>query len=151
MAKSLANGVPVGACWAKGEVASVFEPGDHGSTFGGQPLAMAAARATLSTLIEMDVPEVARSISEQLTGAISSLTGVEYIRGMGLLLGIVLEEGLDASMIVADCLANGLIINSTGPGVLRIAPPYVITEADVDEAVTTLKGALDRAHAVRTR
>jgi acetylornithine/N-succinyldiaminopimelate aminotransferase len=145
MAKSLGNGVPVGACWARPEVAAVFEPGDHGSTFGGQPLAMAAARATLETLIDIDAPECARQLAEQLTGAVSELPGVAYVRGLGALLGAVLFDGLDAGAIVADCLQHGLIVNTTSPGVIRLLPPYIASEADCDEAVEILDGALRRA------
>ena len=144
IAKSLANGVPAGACWARAEVAAAFQPGDHGSTFGGQPLAMAAARATLDTLVAIDAPECARSLSEQLSRAVGELPGVEYVRGMGALLGAVLHEGLDAAAIVRDCLEHGLVLNTTVPGVIRILPPYIASDEDCEEAVAILDAALRR-------
>jgi acetylornithine/succinyldiaminopimelate/putrescine aminotransferase len=76
MAKALGNGVPVGACWARADVADVFLPGDHGSTFGGQPLAMSAARATLQTMIEMDAPAVTTKMGEYLVASLTELDGV---------------------------------------------------------------------------
>jgi acetylornithine/N-succinyldiaminopimelate aminotransferase len=149
MAKALGNGVPVGACWARADVAEVFRPGDHGSTFGGQPLAMSAARATLRTMIEMDAPAVTTKMGEYLTASIAALDGVVSVRGEGLLRAAVLEDGLDAGAVTSEALRRGLIINAPVAGVLRFAPPYVITESDVDQATAILKGVLDDALAER--
>jgi predicted acetylornithine/succinylornithine family transaminase len=149
MAKALGNGVPVGACWARADVAEVFRPGDHGSTFGGQPLAMSAARATLRTMIEMDAPAVTTKMGEYLAASVAALDGVVSVRGEGLLRAAVLEEGLDAAAVTSEALRRGLIINAPVPGVLRFAPPYIITEHDIDQAVTILKTVLDDALAER--
>ena len=145
MAKALGNGVPVGACWARADVAEVFRPGDHGSTFGGQPLAMSAARATLRTMIEMDAPAVTTKMGEYLAVSITALDGVVSVRGEGLLRAAVLEDGLDATAVTSEALRRGLIINAPVAGVLRFAPPYVITEPDVDQATAILKTVLDDA------
>jgi acetylornithine/N-succinyldiaminopimelate aminotransferase len=145
MAKALGNGVPVGACWARADVAEVFRPGDHGSTFGGQPLAMSAARATLRTMIEMDAPAVTTKMGEYLAASVAALDGVVSVRGEGLLRAAVLEEGLDAAAVTSEALRRGLIINAPVAGVLRFAPPYVITEHDVDQATAILKTVLDDA------
>jgi acetylornithine/N-succinyldiaminopimelate aminotransferase len=145
MAKALGNGMPVGACWARADVADVFLPGDHGSTFGGQPLAMSAVRATLKAMIEMDAPSVTTKMGAYLASSLAALDGIESVRGEGLLRGAVLAEGLDAAAITTTALSRGLIINAPVAGVLRFAPPYVITEADVDDAVAILKTVLDEA------
>jgi len=145
MAKALGNGMPVGACWARAEVAAAFAPGDHGTTFGGQPLAMSAARATLQTMQALDVPALARERGAQLEAAFNGAPGVAGVRGAGLLLGVVLTEGLDAGAIVADCLEHGLVVNAPAPGVVRLAPPLVVSAAECDEAAALLGAAIGRA------
>src|SRR5665213_3359786 len=92
MAKALGNGVPIGACWARAEVAAAFSPGDHGSTFGGQPLAAAAARATLAVMEAEDVPSRAARAGAILRAGLERLDGVVGVRGMGLLLGAALDH-----------------------------------------------------------
>ena len=137
MAKSLGNGMPVGACWARGEVAAAFGPGDHGSTFGGQPLAMAAARATLEVLEAEDAPRRAQDAGARLTRALEQMPGVIAVRGRGLLLAAVLDRDV-APMVVRTALDAGLIINAPRPDVLRFAPPLLVSEAEIDSAATIL-------------
>jgi acetylornithine/N-succinyldiaminopimelate aminotransferase len=137
MAKSLGNGMPVGACWARGEVAAAFGPGDHGSTFGGQPLAMAAARATLEVLEAEDAPRRAQDAGARLTRALEQIPGVIAVRGRGLLLAAVLDRDV-APMVVRTALDAGLIINAPRPDVLRFAPPLLVSEAEIDSAATIL-------------
>lgn len=149
MAKALGNGMPVGACWAKAAVADCFVPGDHGSTFGGQPLAMSAVRATLQTMIDMDAPRVTTEMGDYLAQAVGGLNGVVSVRGAGLLLGAVLEDGLDSSAITASALDRGLVINAPAAGVLRFAPPYVVSRAQIDAAMAILAPILDAAIASR--
>jgi acetylornithine/N-succinyldiaminopimelate aminotransferase len=143
MAKSLGNGMPVGACWARSEVAAAFVPGDHGSTFGGQPLAMAAARATLSVMEAEDVPRRAAASGARLRAGLEKLPGVASVRGEGLLLGAVLS-GSFAKAAVADSLENGLVINAPAPDVLRFAPSLLVSETDIDRALRTLGPILGR-------
>jgi acetylornithine/N-succinyldiaminopimelate aminotransferase len=145
MAKALGNGVPVGACWARAEIAGEFAVGDHGSTFGGQPLALAAARATLQTMETMGAPHVSVTAGARFTAGLAGMPGVAAVRGRGLLIGVVLEEGIDASGVVADALESGLVINSPVPGVLRLAPPFVISESEIDHALGVLAEVLARA------
>ncbi|MCU1493713.1 MAG: argD [Acidimicrobiaceae bacterium] len=149
VAKALGNGMPVGACWARAEIASCFVPGDHGSTFGGQPLALSAVRATLDTMVELDVPTRARERGAQLVAALSALPGVREVRGRGLLLGVVLEAGLDAAAVVSDALRAGLVANAAAPDVIRLAPPLVVSAEECDEAVAILRSVLERASVVR--
>lgn len=141
MAKALGNGVPIGACWARAEVAEVFEPGDHGSTFGGQPLAAAAARATLAALVDLDAPTLAAAQGERLAAALADLPGVASVRGMGLLLAAELD-GLASKPVADACLAAGLIVNAVTPTALRFAPPLVVSDDEVDRAVAIVGVAL---------
>ncbi len=138
LAKALGNGLPIGACWARADVAGVFEPGDHATTFGGQPLATATARAVLAEMERIDAPARARDAGEHLAGALSELDGVADVRGMGLLIAAQLEEGRDARQVTADCLAAGLVVNAVTPTALRFAPPFTVTGSEIDEAVAIL-------------
>ncbi len=142
VAKALGNGVPVGACWARAEVAQAFRPGDHGSTFGGQPLAMAAAQATLRRLVELDAPGVAARLGKRLAEQLERIDGVSSVRGSGFLLGVVLEEGIDARAVFNKALLSGLVVNAPAPGVIRLMPPFVVSAEDCDEAVGLLSGAI---------
>ena len=141
MAKALGNGMPIGACWARAEVAAAFGPGDHGSTFGGQPLAAAAARATLQVMHEIDAPALAARAGERLTAALQRLPGVVGVRGAGLLLGVELDEPVAAAACAA-ALERGLVVNAPRPDTLRLAPPLVVTDGEIDEAVEILGAAL---------
>src|SRR2546423_12788603 len=107
MAKALGNGVPIGACWARDEVAAAFQPGDHATTFGGQPLAAAAARATLAVMEAEDVPARAEAAGQRLRKALEALPPVAEVRGLGLLLAAVVPAGT-AKAVAATALARGL-------------------------------------------
>ncbi len=141
MAKALGNGVPIGACWAREEVASAFVPGDHATTFGGQPLAASAARATLAVMEREEVPARAESRGRYLAGRLAGLARVGQVRGQGLLLGAELE-GVDARQVAKDCLADGLVLNAVTPTTLRLAPSLLVSEEEVDEAVGALAAVL---------
>ena len=141
VAKALGNGMPVGACWARDEIAAAFRPGDHGSTFGGQPLAMAAAQATLETLSSLNAPDLAAVASAQLVPALSALEGVVEVRGRGLLLGVVLDAPIAAEVTRAG-LAHGIIVNAVRPDVVRMTPPLTISTEEIDEAVLRFAKAL---------
>jgi predicted acetylornithine/succinylornithine family transaminase len=141
MAKALGNGVPVGACWARPEIAAAFEPGDHGSTFGGQPLAMAAARATLSVMEREEVPARATAAGRRLASGLGTLPGVTSVRGEGLLLAALLERPVAAEVCRA-ALDAGLVINAPKPDVLRFAPSLLVSDAHIDEALSLLGAVL---------
>jgi predicted acetylornithine/succinylornithine family transaminase len=142
MAKALGNGVPIGACWARADVASAFRPGDHATTFGGQPLAARAALATLGVMQELDVPQLAAKAGAHLSSALAATGGVVDVRGPGLLLAAELAPGLDAKAVADECLARGLVLNAVTPTSLRLAPPLLVTDAEIDEAVGVLAGVL---------
>jgi acetylornithine/N-succinyldiaminopimelate aminotransferase len=142
MAKALGNGVPIGACWARREVAAAFQPGDHATTYGGQPLATAAARAVLETMVAIDAPNRAVELGAAITDAMTALPAVTGVRGLGLLLAVELA-GLDARVVAAHCLERGLVLNGVTASALRLAPALVVTEAQVAEAATILGGVLE--------
>jgi acetylornithine/N-succinyldiaminopimelate aminotransferase len=141
VAKALGNGMPIGACWARAEVADAFKPGDHATTYGGQPLATAAARATLAVMEAEDVPARAAATGERLRREVAGLPGVASVRGAGLLLGVELV-GKRAPSAAAAALAAGLIVNPITASALRLAPSLLISPAEVDEGVAILASVL---------
>ena len=142
MAKALGNGVPIGACWARADVAGVFEPGDHATTYGGQPLAAAAARAVLAVMEAEDVPGRATKAGAVLTRALDALDAVVEVRGLGLLLAAQLVDGIDARVVAAEALQRGLVVNAVTPSALRLAPSLLVTGAEITEAVAILGAVL---------
>jgi predicted acetylornithine/succinylornithine family transaminase len=142
MAKALGNGMPIGACWARAEVAAAFGPGDHGSTFGGQPLATAAARATLAVMEAEDVPARAERAGARLRAGLSGLPHGRGVRGAGLLLALAVADGT-APAVVSAALARGLVVNAPRPDTIRLAPSLLVSDEEVDEAVSILGAALD--------
>ncbi|MEM7275859.1 MAG: acetylornithine/succinylornithine family transaminase [Actinomycetota bacterium] len=146
MAKALGNGMPIGACWAKADVAAAFTPGDHATTYGGQPLATSAARAVLETMEAIDAPALAARAGDRLRQAMLAVDGVVDVRGLGLLLAVELD-GFDARAVAADCLAEGLVVNGVTPTAVRLAPPLIIEDGHIAEAVSLLTNVLDRHRA----
>jgi acetylornithine/N-succinyldiaminopimelate aminotransferase len=132
LAKGLAGGVPVGACVTGGRAKGLFKPGHHGSTFGGNPLAMAALLATLETMQRDDLlgnaERVGRAIRDGLVAGLDGVAGVKEIRGMGLMIGVELDRS--CGEIVARALEAGLIVNVTNDRVVRLLPPLVMSEAE---------------------
>ena len=147
-AKGLGNGVPIGAVLARGKAVGLFGPGNHGSTFGGNPLACAAAEAVLRVIEEDHLCEHAARMGEalvrQLRASLADVPGVREVRGKGLMVGIELESA--GTGLVEDALAAGLLINVTGENVIRLLPPLVITEAEVTE-ITQILATLLRSRA----
>ncbi|MBW3546721.1 MAG: acetylornithine transaminase [Actinobacteria bacterium] len=141
LAKALGNGVPIGACWARAEVAATFRPGDHGSTYGGQPLAASAARAVLATMEAEDVPRRAAAAGARLAEALGRVPGVRLVRGLGLLLAAELVER-PAAEVTAEALKLGLVVNAVTPTAVRLAPPLLVSQAEVDEALDILAKVL---------
>jgi predicted acetylornithine/succinylornithine family transaminase len=135
MAKALGNGVPIGACWARADVAAAFAPGDHATTFGGQPLAARAALATLAVMEREDVPARAARAGARLSEALLKVGGVADVRGAGLLIAAELGPGLDARVVAQECLMGGLVVNAVTASALRMAPSLLVTDEEIDEAV----------------
>ncbi|MBS0329001.1 acetylornithine transaminase [Thiobacillus sp. 0-1251] len=142
LAKGLGSGVPIGACLARGAAAEVFTPGSHGSTFGGNPLACAAALATLQTIEEEKLLDNARvrgeAIRSGLRAALVGVHGVVDIRGEGMMIGIELDR--PCGELVAVARDAGVLINVTSDTVIRLVPPLIYGEAEVDALVTAVSG-----------
>jgi acetylornithine/N-succinyldiaminopimelate aminotransferase len=141
MAKALGNGVPIGACWARAAVASAFEPGDHATTFGGQPLATAAARAVLAVMQAENVPGRAARAGARFRERLEALPSVAGVRGLGLLLAVELS-GRDARDVNGALLDAGLVANAVTPTALRLAPSLLISDDEIDEATTIIEKVL---------
>ncbi len=139
LAKGIAGGVPMGAFVAKQEIASVFRPGDHGSTFGGSNLAVAASASVLAELVRGDYAQHAAKVGAYFQKALAGVPHVTEVRGSGLMVGCDVDDTVaDAHDVVAAALEAGFVINATGAHTLRFLPPLICTEADVDALVTAL-------------
>ena len=142
MAKGIAGGVPMGACSAPAHVAAVFEPGIHGSTFGGSCLAISAANVVLDTVAAEGIAENVTETGAYLRERLAALPQVMEVRGRGLMVAADLAEGLDANAIVLAALKSGLVLNATGPHTLRFLPPLVCAREDVDALIERLAALL---------
>ncbi len=143
MAKALGNGVPIGACWAADEVAAAFAVGDHATTFGGQPFATSAARAVLAAMEEADIPARAVAAGARLADGLASIPGVRSVRGLGLLLAAELEAPLEAKEVASRALQGGLVVNPVTDSALRLAPPLLVSDDEIDEGLVILRRALE--------
>ena len=144
LAKALGNGFPVGAMLATDRVAASFTPGSHASTFGGNPLAMAAGLAVMDALLYGGVLNNCREMGAYFRERLEKLKGehaiIREVRGRGLMIGVELSiEGAD---IVKGCMERGLLLNCTCGTILRFVPPLIITKGDVDRAIAILDGVM---------
>ncbi len=136
LAKGLGNGIPVGACLARGKVASIFQPGTHGSTFGGNPFACRVALTVLETIEKNDLISRVNQLSQRFTEGFSqklNIAGVKAVRTKGLLIGIELDK--PCGELVQQALAKSLLINVTAGNVIRLLPPFILTDEQVDEVI----------------
>ncbi len=147
LGKAVGSGAPLGAFACK-EFCSVLEPGDHGSTFGGNALTTAAGAAGAQALLDEDGPGQAMRNGEYLMGKLNALREehpvITEVRGMGMLVGVEMSEELSAGL-VADCLDNGLLLNAVRPNMLRFMPPLNASTEEIDEAVEIVSSALSKA------
>lgn len=145
LAKTLGGGFPIGACLATERVGSAFVPGNHSSTFGGNPLACAAALATLGIIEEEKLVENSEEVGAYFRQSLEQLKSerddIIEVRGLGLMIGVELDRD-DAAAVNAACLSKGLLANSIGQKVMRFVPPLIATRADVDAAVEIFREAL---------
>ncbi|MFZ9355428.1 MAG: aspartate aminotransferase family protein [Ilumatobacteraceae bacterium] len=142
LAKAMGNGMPVGALWARHDIASVFKPGDHGSTYSGTALATAAVCAVIEVMREIDAPRLAREKGEYLTTQLRTMPKVHDVRGRGLLLGVEFGAAADAKAVQVELLARGLVTNAVTATALRLAPPITVTVDEIDEALSLLREVL---------
>lgn len=138
IAKGIADGFPMGACAARAQVADAFNPGDHGSTFGGSNLAIAAACATLSELAAGAFTESVPRVGAYLKERLAQLPAVTQVRGRGLMVACDIAQPLEAPAVVQSGLAQGLLLNATGPHTLRFLPPLVCSEQEIDTLMEKL-------------
>src|SRR5688500_2993347 len=147
LAKGLASGVPVGACVVGGSAKGVFKPGNHGSTFGGNPLAMTAVVTTIDTIKEEGLLANASRVGEVIRAGLGSIDGVSEVRGLGLMIGV--ELGQARGERVRPALEAGLIINVTADNVIRLLPPLVMSEAEgrmvVERLAPLVRAFLERS------
>ncbi len=143
-AKGIANGLPLGAVLVSSKVADIIMPGDHGSTFGGNPIAVAAALAVVD-LLDEELLESNMVAGEKLKLTLKDLklSAVKEVRGIGMMIGIALEDGYSAKKIAERLLEEGLIIGTSGDSVLRILPPYIITDEEMELLIVGLQKILN--------
>ena len=147
LAKGLGGGLPIGALVAFGPAGDLWRPGSHGSTFGGNPVSCAAALAVLDTIAADGLVERADRLGRSLRRRLGELSGVASVRGEGLLLGIVLEPDIAAKTVELQARGHGVLCNAIGADIIRLAPPLVITDAQVDRAVSALAQSIAEAQA----
>ena len=145
LAKGLGNGVPIGACVARGDAADVLQPGTHGSTFGGNPLACRAALAVIETIEKEDLVARADALGERLMGGfrarLEAQPEVAEVRGRGLMVGIRLKR--PCAELIGKALEAGLLINVTGDNVVRLLPPLIMSDAEADELVARVSDLIE--------
>ncbi len=142
MAKAMGNGFPVGAMWARTEIAAAFKPGDHGSTYSGTALAGAVVSAVIGEMRRLDAPKAAAEKGDYLCAKLRALSGIASVRGAGMLIAAELSAGLDAKAIYSQLLERGLVVNAVTASALRIAPPLTVSYAEMDEAVAIIAEVL---------
>ena len=146
MAKGLGAGIPIGALAAKENVADAFKPGDHGTTFGGNPLSTRAGLVVLDELLNNGLMDYAKTMGDYFFKKLSALAEnydvISTVRGKGLMIGIVFNDEI-AKELGTKLRDKGFIVGVVGTKVLRIVPPFVLTEADIDEFVSALEDVLN--------
>ena len=142
MAKAMGNGFPVGAVWARTDVAAAFQPGDHGSTYSGTAIATAVVRTVIEEMRRLDAPALAETKGASLRAKLEAIPQVRSVRGQGLLLAAELGDGADAKAVYTELLARGLVTNAVTATALRLAPPITVSGAEIDEAVALIADVL---------
>jgi acetylornithine/N-succinyldiaminopimelate aminotransferase len=142
VAKALGGGLPVGACVTAPELGDVLQVGDHGSTFAGAPIAAAAALAALEVIDDPALLRRTRELGGRFMAALGEIDAVAEVRGRGLMVGVSLTQGMDASAVARRALDSGLVINVPGPDMLRFLPPLIIGEEEVETAVRVVRDVL---------
>jgi acetylornithine aminotransferase len=149
LAKGLAGGFPIGACLAVGTAGALLQPGNHGTTFGGNPVACAAALAVLRVVEEEGLLDRVSVLGEKLRDGLAADSRVTEVRGEGLLIGLDLSADVSAE-VGAAALAAGFILNNPTPGRIRLAPPLILPDEDAERFLQAWPGILDAAYATAT-
>ncbi len=143
LAKGLGGGLPLGAMIALGGAAELFQPGDHGSTFGGNPIATAAAIAVIDTLESKKILERVSSVGVDLMADLALIDGVKEVRGAGLLIGIQFMEPI-AKEVTAQCQKLGVLVNGNSDSVIRIAPPLIVTDREIAKFLKVFAASVEK-------
>jgi acetylornithine aminotransferase len=146
LAKGLAGGFPIGACLALGAAADLLQPGNHGTTFGGNPVACAAALAVIRTIEDDHLLDRATVLGQKIRDGLAADPRVVEVRGEGLLIGLDLSRPVSAE-VAAAALDAGFIVNNPTPERIRLAPPLVLTDEDANAFLEAWPGVLDTAYA----
>jgi acetylornithine/succinyldiaminopimelate/putrescine aminotransferase len=141
-AKALGGGMPIGACVTTPAAGEVLEPGDHGSTFAGGPVASAAALAVLDLVDDAELLRRVRELGASLRDGLLAIEAVAEVRGRGLMIGVGLAAGIDAAAVGSDLLERGLIVNVPEPGTLRLLPPLTVDSAQIERAIALIADSL---------
>jgi acetylornithine aminotransferase len=144
LAKGIGGGLPLGATIAYGNAAQLLEPGDHGTTFGGNPIACAAANAVLDVIESKKLMQSAKVFEKKIKKALSAISGVSEVRGRGLLLGIEMRTPI-AKKIAAEMLEAGIIVNAANESTIRIAPPLIVTMTQIEKFISVFKKVMREA------
>jgi acetylornithine aminotransferase len=142
LAKGLGGGLPLGAMIALGDAASLFAPGDHGSTFGGNPVATAAGLAVIDTIEKRGLLARTNKVGVELMAELALIDGVKEVRGAGLLIGIEFNQ-LIAKNVAKRCEKSGLLVNGNSETVIRIAPPLIVTDRDIAKFIKIFAESVD--------
>ena len=142
LAKGLGGGLPLGAMITLGDKVPAFKPGEHGSTFGGNPISCAAANAAIDFIVKKKLMKKVSTAGEYLKSSVSKISGVTEVRGRGLLLGIVLDSNI-APAVVSKARARGLLLNAPDKNVIRIAPALIVSKIELREFVKIFSKSLD--------
>jgi acetylornithine aminotransferase len=145
LAKGLGGGLPLGATIAYGRTAHLLQPGDHGTTFGGNPVACAAANAVLDVIESKKLMQSTRVFERKIKKSVSNIPGVSEVRGRGLLLGIELNSPI-AKQVATAMLDAGVIVNAANEQTIRIAPPLIVTMPQIEKFIMTFKKVMKEAH-----
>lgn len=143
MAKALGGGVPIGAVCAREEVAKAFNPGSHGSTFGGNPVSCAGALAEITEIIDRDLSGNAAKMGKYFKEKLKTLPHVKDVRGQGLLVGVEFDDSISGVEVKHGCIDRHLLITAIGAHIIRMVPPLIITEEDCDKAVAIIKESVE--------
>ena len=147
LAKGLGGGLPLGAMIALGESAQLFQPGDHGSTFGGNPVTTAAALAVIETIEKANLLERVSAIGVDLMAELALIDGVKSVRGAGLLIGIEFTQPV-AKKVTATCQKAGVLVNGNSESVIRIAPPLIVTDKEIASFISIFRTSVEKVQAL---
>ena len=143
LAKGLGGGLPLGAMIALGDAAKLFQPGDHGSTFGGNPVTTAAALAVIETIEKKSLLERVSAAGVELMAELALIDGVKSVRGAGFLIGIEFSEPI-AKIVAAQCQKSGVLVNGNSETVIRIAPPLIVTDREIAQFIKIFAESVDK-------